>query len=1292
MGDEITTRDATKTFLRIADAAHTFQLRIFTFRVLELEDLHFNHDSAVLLPDFQNPPTDDGTPQPRITSLAILATCLKEAKANPSRKLLFCAHADTSGRAAYNVGLTEKRGDNTIAVLLGDEDKWVDVCKAQHKTRDIQMILTWIARDWGWSCDPGGVDDNYGPKTREGVKGFQHRFNAEYEGDLSESGTVDDKTWRAFFKLYQEELTEVADTDAAGLAELRGSLRWLNAGRSSVGCGESFPIDHPTRDSYRSTTNRRVEICFFEEGEEPLLDCHPAAGQCQPRRCEIYNPRMYAPQFIPVAPILPRVVRVRVHLELRWKDPTGTEHPFPKDMPIKLLYFGGTAVDQVVADGGKLNFIADRREQRFTLKYEQDPAQYIGSGPDHKEEILSESDADTKAKDSGYRIWKLPKTWTLGQTLWEVTNEFWIDPHFNLASNAIGTAAAPVKMVLDPTWQRVRFEYFDRHFGQSGHGNKRIAPPPLILEGMNEDPGDPDTERDQEADTRSNWTQDDSDREKMCQALPWLLQRNENGSANAAAKPDEAILLRLKTEPGTFVFSESAAVRRLDKPAPAALQPGPARLKYYDLPELWLSAGYWIRLPGTPGEGGKFWRDLTRAEVRRSLQAANALVVSLDDLVLSDGSGVNPLQPHQRPAVFFHSFDNTTPGASDYTLSRHGVYKPGNYDGTQQYYPYSDITLDPVRYYIRDYPNWVRLVVAQGNLYDVFSERTARDLMGTPAGARAARRWVDAVGTTVTPTNHLNPRPARTDRPSFSIQPFYKTETSFIRIRDTPAGKFEEWHNPFPGAPTWGNGRFDLALLRCCGVEGDRERAVNLHYFRFFFDYTTPPASLGTAAARASYTKAAVDNIVKRWNGPDGVFNPDPAMLRPHDPATHKLEVKPLWFVQELPLAEAHFRISVTAITRAFMQNSDGTAQYSADSHQPLTTPPNVGRFTAAHECGHADGLPDDYGEKWNDRACSYGLPSFAHNMTADAYSLISGNPAMMFQNKEVHPRYFWHAAEWVRDITGVPMQVEQGARRKFRLPQHPNAPGRHYVVWPIWREVGISGIGTNTRGRFDIYLYHLGDRSVGSDPYRDGLASGHSFDALAIILVKMRVTLPAAAQAADITTPMNRALRGIEDNFNHKFRCSGDVGPFHFDNCLIHFSPRFLIDTPTPDWDNYLKALDFAPPFPTTTPPFATAAARTAYFNNTVVPGYAAKVANIDSATGYPRHFMVTADNTGATSWTAGTSLHYRLPGNPADDYWQYFGDMLGLGLSSGGALTSARVSSLFVSRFMTHIGMANV
>lgn len=301
-GTPITRRDADKTFDRPSNELHTFLLRGFIVHRLEMADVHFHFDSAVMLPDHGGPHVHDGDPQPRITGLTVIAKALTHARDNPAQKLLVAGHTDTSGGQAYNVQLSQLRADNVLHVLRGEREPWVASCRNKHQVEDYQRILTWAAERFGFACDPGGIDNRHGPRTTEALRRFQADYNAMFGRAISVDGQIGDQTWGAFFDCYMAGLKDTLEVDDAGLAQLRAGLKFIDAGKPGVGCGEHFPIDAQGRDGFRSQTNRRVELLFFDPGEEPQLRCHPSAGVCQHEQCELYSrqPRLY--EFRPIPP------------------------------------------------------------------------------------------------------------------------------------------------------------------------------------------------------------------------------------------------------------------------------------------------------------------------------------------------------------------------------------------------------------------------------------------------------------------------------------------------------------------------------------------------------------------------------------------------------------------------------------------------------------------------------------------------------------------------------------------------------------------------------------------------------------------------------------------------------------------------------------------------------------------------------------------------------------------------------------------------------------------------------
>lgn len=252
--------------------------------LLEMEDLHFHHDSAVLLPD--HPREDGGDHGERLTGLSVLLTCYLQAEAFPSQKLLVAGHTDTTGADEYNLTLSRQRAQNVYLALTGDRAGWVESCEAKHTTADVQQIVHWARETFGWECDPGPVDDKAGPKTKAGVEAFQERYNQAFDPSISVDGIVGPQTWGAVFDCYDFAQAQYLGTDAEGLARRRAGLTFLTP--PFVGCGEHHPIEAVGKDVYRSDVNRRVEVVFFDPEEVPELTCHASDGACDPGACPLY--------------------------------------------------------------------------------------------------------------------------------------------------------------------------------------------------------------------------------------------------------------------------------------------------------------------------------------------------------------------------------------------------------------------------------------------------------------------------------------------------------------------------------------------------------------------------------------------------------------------------------------------------------------------------------------------------------------------------------------------------------------------------------------------------------------------------------------------------------------------------------------------------------------------------------------------------------------------------------------------------------------------------------------------
>lgn len=301
MGDVRLTRRQTHSVFGVPSGGRTtFQFRPFQVHVLEVQDTHFHHDSAVLVPQFD--PEVGQTPD-NPTGLEVLRGALVHSKKNPKEKLLISGHTDTSGQTGYNVQLSGLRCKSVQHALLGEKDPWVKVAVGKHKTEDYQQILKWLHLFWDWDTDPGTIDNQHGPGTDKALKQFKETYNSVMGGSLPVNGVVDAATWGAFFDMYMETVADSLDTDPEGLADWRKNLVFLDNSKKWAGCGEHFPIEAEQADNYKSETNRRVELLFFAPEDEPKLLCHPTQETCVPEECEIHRKHIFKKMPIPPLPL-----------------------------------------------------------------------------------------------------------------------------------------------------------------------------------------------------------------------------------------------------------------------------------------------------------------------------------------------------------------------------------------------------------------------------------------------------------------------------------------------------------------------------------------------------------------------------------------------------------------------------------------------------------------------------------------------------------------------------------------------------------------------------------------------------------------------------------------------------------------------------------------------------------------------------------------------------------------------------------------------------------------------------
>jgi outer membrane protein OmpA-like peptidoglycan-associated protein/uncharacterized Zn-binding protein involved in type VI secretion len=342
--------------------------------LLEIEDLHFNHNSAVVLPE----------------ALDDLACCYLYVKANPSKMMLIAGHTDKSGPPSYNQQLSEKRAENVLHLLTGSRADWVTTVNPQSggksKVEDYQRILRWVSTMLGWSCDPGDADNILGSRTKEAIKAFQEMYNSEFRKSIAVDGVVGSDTWGAFFDIYMLMLADALGhgSDTSALKPYRDALKFVD-GRKVVGCGES----HHTTQYSISLEDRRVEILFFEPADKPKLSFHPLCHEGPPddpeshepggekaKKCELYG-KLGFYQKNRLSCNLENLVRMRLY------DYIGEEFSFKGEAVYRVLdkdnnilgegkVKGGDEILVVSCTGAPSKVVLELDNAKFTFKLAPD--------------------------------------------------------------------------------------------------------------------------------------------------------------------------------------------------------------------------------------------------------------------------------------------------------------------------------------------------------------------------------------------------------------------------------------------------------------------------------------------------------------------------------------------------------------------------------------------------------------------------------------------------------------------------------------------------------------------------------------------------------------------------------------------------------------------------------------------------------------------------------------------------------------------------------------------------------
>lgn len=1247
----------------------TLRMELIAVGCWKLDDIRFAFDSSFVVPEAK----------PEFDTLSGLR------EAHPGAPMTIFGHADPTGDENYNKILSGRRARAVYAVLTHNVAMWEQLQTSSEGTGDVwgsaqtQAMLTALGFNQGSPVAAAKAfqtangltpDGQAGPKTREKLFAAYFTFlwpvpmtpdeflgkGADADGKGDRQGCSEFNPQMIFSSAEAQSYQNPAkrqERNAENVVNRRvlallfrpdtkiGLNRWPcpTTKEGTAGCKQRFWSDAAARlanQEQRRTwaSDRNTFGCRFYQR---MVEFSP---------CE-------TPGLPPSQPLTNRVV-----LRLRYLDPLGEAKDFPKGMPVRVK---GPAVDLALtaAESGIVAFDLPLAASAFTLEFAH-AGRYVAvatpdTANDEKNRWIGAGEVDAAVKDH-YRVFRMPAEWSLTMSDWSRVDGLLYNHETHRFEGILpnggmmGNDADPVEMVLDPHWQFIRLEYFDRAYGHLAHGSARVAVPALPLQGFR----DPRSARGPIAnpDTHSNWCVNEIDPATHAQALPWIVQRNAAGGADR--RPAPGAWLQLVLAPHTFAVSKDEITRTVETVSdPARRRPGAERMKLYDLPSLWKSTGFRAR----NAAADRPFEQWTAAELATSMDRERPVAFSLDDLVTvnEDREPVNVVG-NNTAAVFSNRFANP---ANDANLSSEGVYRPhGN--SMFPHYPVTSNALTGQRHYIDDYPDWTRAIFADGNVYEAFAERTPDSGGHLRVGARMAVRIVDAVAEGTEPEDTLNTRPEAMHRPFASLKPFEYQESPKLRRGQRSDGVYEEWKDPEGAIPPV-LGRYDAVFLRCCDFDGVNEIAMSIAYFRISVKFAE--SMEGVAFDYAAFRRNLVVNSSRRWNGPemwarpDGsqfVTNPGDIEILPPADAPHRFRCRPMFFIQFSPKPKAHFLLTLHKQKRATMGSRTGTGNLQLGDESP---DPN-GRFPAAHEFGHGFGLPDEYSESFG-KACSYGFNGYGHYMPGEPFSFLHSGD-MMNDAQCINGRNFWHSAEWISRILAIPLEVRAyGARVKF--PRHP-IPSRTYAGFPLWMELGAE-IGE--RGQTELFLWPLA-----AEMYSVLLAYPNICDGLLVVQVNIRYRFDDVTTNAEITGPVGAFLQSISANLSKSHFFRGALGPAKFERALVFFSARTLIETLVDDGspanNAYLDSLGFSRP----------------------ALGHQSEYESMadDKEDKWVTHFNVRVVKSGTTGWDGDDELRLTAAQLQAPDAWKWFADMVGLAATSRpnpmDAVTKTRVRNLIVRR----------
>jgi hypothetical protein len=260
-------------------AKTTVVVKKIPVNILEMEDVLFHHNSAVLMPE--TPETESGkkdadasAKQKKVSGVKAMALLFQFLEVNPGKRLIVAGHTDSSGGVKINFELSALRAQGVMCLVDGDRDGWAKIAFGRHKVEDYQQILRYVFQNRKWPCNPGKIDDSWGPNTKSATAAFINYYNTEFA----------DKFKGAYTDVFDLPRLSTGET---ALVDRDGKHRWTEALWKAAYAIYDKTIADALKLTPKALKDRRVELIKYMDDMNRFVACGNRSRSIRRRRTTI---------------------------------------------------------------------------------------------------------------------------------------------------------------------------------------------------------------------------------------------------------------------------------------------------------------------------------------------------------------------------------------------------------------------------------------------------------------------------------------------------------------------------------------------------------------------------------------------------------------------------------------------------------------------------------------------------------------------------------------------------------------------------------------------------------------------------------------------------------------------------------------------------------------------------------------------------------------------------------------------------------------------------------------------